>query len=114
MCTDLDGAADIDAPGDLVCYVIRYTTPAQKMGRVNNLLVREDQREFTRPQRREKAYDAFSADHIAGDSPFKHTDHKINTKKGGKVGPSMTGRVVIGGGRNPNAVRKKTGNKKKK
>mmetsp|Transcript_96377 Transcript_96377/g.133669 ORF Transcript_96377/g.133669 Transcript_96377/m.133669 type:complete len:85 (-) Transcript_96377:46-300(-) len=84
------------------------------MGRVNNILVREDQREFTRPQRKEKSFDAFAADHVAGDSPFKHTDHSTNAKKGGKVGPTMNGRMIIGGGRNPNAVRRKTGNKKKK
>jgi hypothetical protein len=56
----------------------------------------------------------FTADHITGESPFKHTDQSINAKKGGKVGPMMSNRLVIGGGRNPNAVRKKTGNKKKK
>eukprot|EP00037_Helgoeca_nana_P033918 m.419947 g.419947 ORF g.419947 m.419947 type:complete len:751 (-) comp31947_c0_seq1:114-2366(-) len=92
----------------------RFTTAPAQMGRVNNLLVREDQREFTRPQRREKDFDAFTADHITGESPFKHTDQSINAKKGGKVGPMMSNRLVIGGGRNPNAVRKKTGNKKKK
>jgi len=91
----------------------RYTVPAPKMGRVNNMLVREDQREFTRPQRREKSFDAYAMDHVAGDSPFKNTDHKTNNRKGGKVGP-MAGRMVIGGGRNPNAVRRSTGNKKKK
>jgi hypothetical protein len=84
------------------------------MGRVNNILVREDQREFTRPLRKEKTFDAYTADMVVGDSPFKHTDRSINAKKGGKIGPNAVGHVVIGGGRNPNAVKKRTGNKKKK
>lgn len=35
-------------------------------GRVNNVVVAADQRELTRPAVREKDYDFFSADRVAG------------------------------------------------
>eukprot|EP00041_Stephanoeca_diplocostata_P029936 m.893446 g.893446 ORF g.893446 m.893446 type:complete len:838 (-) comp23660_c1_seq2:1264-3777(-) len=90
----------------------RYSVPAPKMGRVNNVVVAPDQRELTRPAVREKDYDFFSADRVAGDSPFRNGTRVINSRSGQNIQPFK--KIQIGMGRNVNQAKRKTGNKKKK
>eukprot|EP00040_Diaphanoeca_grandis_P039173 m.258340 g.258340 ORF g.258340 m.258340 type:complete len:625 (-) comp36445_c0_seq1:111-1985(-) len=93
----------------------RYPLPLMKMGRVDNIVLTEDQKELHRPRKKDGGYqDLLKNDYVTGDSPFKMTDKMVNAKKGiGLVG-TMNRNIKIGIGRNPNAVRKRTGNKKKK
>ena len=69
-----------------------------------------DQKELRNPDksRRTKAGLGNLDDYVAGDSPFKRTDKKVNAKKGTKVE-----KVRIGPGRNPNANKRGTGNRKR-
>ena len=77
------------------------------------MVLREDQKELHRSQRKKKQYDIFADDYVQGDSPFKHSDHNVSSTKGLLMNPNT--RVVIGSGkRNPNAARKRTGNRKGK
>ena len=89
-----------------------FSLPTPKMGRVDNIVLTEDQKELHRPKPKVKGYDIFTDNYISSDSPFQ-SDKKVNAKKG--IGMKPRTDIKIGVGRsNPNAVKKKTGNKKKK
>lgn len=89
-----------------------FPLPTPKMGRVDNIVLTEDQKELHRKQSSKKEFSVFSDTYVAGDSPFQQTEHKVNAKKGFGMKQAT---VVIGAGRrNPNEVRKNTGNRKNK
>ena len=91
-----------------------YSVPNMKMGRVDNIVLTEDQKELHRSQRTKKSLDVFSDEFITGDSPFKGTDKNITAKKGIGMNTRNYGVQIGMGRRNPNASKRKTGNKKKK
>ena len=91
-----------------------YPLPTMKMGRVDNIVLTEDSKELHRSQRSKKSLDVFSDEFIAGDSPFKGTDRNITAKKGIGMNTRNYGVQIGMGRRNPNAAKRKTGNKKKK
>ena len=51
--------------------------PTMKMGRVDNIILTEDQKELHRPRKKDKSLDVFSDEFITGDSPFKGTSNLI-------------------------------------
>ena len=92
-----------------------YSLPKMKMGRVDNIILTEDQKELHRPRKKDKSLNVFSDEFIAGDSPFKGTNKNVTAKKGIGMNNRANYGLQIGmGRRNPNASKRKTGNKKKK
>lgn len=91
-----------------------YSMPTMKMGRVDNIILTEDQKELHRPRKKDKSLDVFSDEFITGDSPFKGTDKNVTAKKGIGMNIRNYGMQIGMGRRNPNASKRKTGNKKKK
>ena len=68
--------------------------------------------QFTsRPQAKVDGTEYLKKDFMVGDSPFKYTDRKVNAVRG--IGMARN-KLQYGMGKNPNAVKKRTGNKKKK
>ena len=52
------------------------------MGRVDNVVLTEDQKELHRPQKKVDNTDYLKKDYMVGDSPFKYTDRKVNAVRG--------------------------------
>ncbi|EDQ85656.1 uncharacterized protein MONBRDRAFT_34185 [Monosiga brevicollis MX1] len=78
---------------------LRYSIPMPKGGRTSNLILRADQPEMLKQQRKEKPVNMFSDEAAIGNNPFGKV-HKVNVAKGGSINPQ---RKVVGYGKhNPN------------
>ena len=113
-----DGSIEYHLPSDRPSSTrgTRFGLALPKGGRTENMVLVPDQKEVRQcaPSKKAGAADLLSGgDFVLGDSPFKQTDKRLNVPRAAQSAGG--GRLQVGtGGRNPNEVRRTTGNRKKK